>query len=152
MSMPRGHKTDRSFEAHIQNVWMEPNTGCWLWPGGVRNSRLGYGVTKRNGKRVLAHRVSYEIHKGPIPEGLEVRHICDVPLCVNPEHLLVGTHKQNMEDMGRRKRNTSVRKLTSEQVEIIRSSALSHRALAERFGVSHRNIGAVKSGQTWKEI
>lgn len=77
--------------------------GCWLWTG-RKTTRSGYGCFRRNGKTIPAHRVSYELFVGPIPPGLEVRHICDNPPCVNPDHLSPGTHKENMEDMAARGR------------------------------------------------
>lgn len=77
--------------------------GCWIWTS--RRDRKGYGrIGKSQGSRdstrmVFAHRWSYEIHKGEIPDGLFVLHSCDNPPCVNPDHLRVGTHQDNMRDM-----------------------------------------------------
>lgn len=79
----------------------EPNSGCWLWIANA--NRTGYGCLS-DSKQRLAHRISWEIHRGPIPEGLYVLHKCDVPICVNPEHLFLGTHQDNMDDMVRKGR------------------------------------------------
>jgi len=74
----------------------EPNTGCWLWIGSLGGP--GYGTIGIGTRRVSAHRASYEEHVGPIPVGAVVRHRCHTKACVNPEHLLVGTHSENISD------------------------------------------------------
>lgn len=71
-------------------------TGCWEWQGARTNG--GYGRLKYKNQAWMAHRFSYVLHKGPIPEGLVIMHKCDNPCCINPEHLMAGTQKQNMED------------------------------------------------------
>lgn len=80
-------------------------SGCWIWIGEIRKD--GYGEILAYKTRVTAHRFSYSFYKGEIPEGLCVCHTCDNPLCVNPEHLWLGTVKENMEDRNKKGRTAS---------------------------------------------
>lgn len=86
----------------IKNSMPEPNSGCWLWIGGG-TGECGYGLLNN---RIFkqAHRASYAIFKGEIPEGMCVCHKCDTPACINPDHLFIGTHLDNMRDMFRKGR------------------------------------------------
>ena len=78
------------FEAKVS---IEPNTGCWLWAASV--NRHGYGCIKEKGSVLRAHRVSWLLHVGPVPEGLELDHLCRVRCCVNPSHLRAVTSREN---------------------------------------------------------
>lgn len=79
-----------------ENTNTECENGCWEWAG--LTDRDGYGRMKRNSKSTLAHRLSYELYKGVIPDDKMVCHTCDNPRCVNPEHLYIGDAKTNRQD------------------------------------------------------
>jgi len=132
--------------------------GCWLWTGGT--NKAGYGRISVSGRLVVAHRVSYELHVGEVPDQLCVLHRCDVPSCVNPEHLFLGTHTDNMRDMVSKGRNVARRgeensqaKLTKSRVLLLRekyaSGSSNISALAREFGVSRRAIRFAIKGETW---
>jgi hypothetical protein len=78
-----------------------PEAGCWLWVG---TTTRGYGRIRAFGSTQRAHRVSWLIHRGPIPSGIGVCHRCDTPSCVNPDHLFLGDQRDNLRDMVRKGR------------------------------------------------
>jgi hypothetical protein len=89
-------------ERFFGKISPEPNSGCWLWVGAYKGK--GYGHMGHDGANIAAHRLSYEIHHGPIPNGMLVCHRCDTPECVNPDHLWLGTHQDNLLDASQKKR------------------------------------------------
>lgn len=147
----------------IARFWSKVKTGgldqCWIWQGSKRGQ---YGGLMFRGKRDGAHRVSYLINCGEIPEGIDVLHRCDNPLCVNPAHLFLGTHADNMHDMkmkGRAKAPRGERanagKLTAAEVLQIRELlkiGLTHREIAACFGVSQVAVTNIHTGATWKHL
>lgn len=92
--MPRYQSIRERFDSKTQ----QQSNGCVLWTG-ANDGRRGYGKFALNGVSVRAHRLAWEWANGPIPDGLHVCHSCDNPSCVNVEHLWLGTHAQNMDDM-----------------------------------------------------
>jgi hypothetical protein len=156
----RGLTAEERFLAKV-----EKSDDCWIWTASHKGND-GYGAfwdgTNRAPRRphiVYAHRWAYEHWVGEIPEGLEVCHSCDTPLCVKPDHLFAGTHSENMADSaakGRQGVNAGSRngraRLTREQVAEIREAVGESRsALARRFGVSTATISKIVLGRTWVE-
>jgi hypothetical protein len=133
-----------------------PN-GCLLWTGAVNN--WGYGRFLYQGKARFAHRVAWALTHGPIPDGLHVCHSCDRPLCVNPEHLFLGTDLDNTRDMFAKGRNHSRAgtsngnaKLTESDVRTIRGSPLGHSELGRVYGVSPQTIFSIRRRKLWRHL
>lgn len=138
----------------LRYVHPEAISGCWLWHGTVVNG--GYGHVSVAGKKTLAHRAMYEATREPIPEGMLVRHRCDVPACVNPDHLVLGSQADNMRDARARGRlRSSATKLTEASVREIRSryaAGESQRALARAFGITKQGIQKIVHRRNWKDV
>jgi HNH endonuclease len=130
-------------------------TPCWLWTGSTSG---GYGAVRWEGKSTYSHRVSWLITKGEIPPLLYVLHKCDIRVCVNPDHLFLGTGFDNVQDAiakGRRcgpRERLFRRVLTNTQVLEIRASAETNRALAERYDVGTQTISDVRNFRRWKNV
>lgn len=152
----------------LERFWERVSPGlpgggaCWEWCGA--RTAAGYGLISeggREGKQVYAHRLSFEIHMGPIPDGLHVCHHCDNPGCVNPMHLFVGTPAVNAQDKVRKGRHPrgerhAHAKLDSADVAMIReryaAGGVSQCMLALEYGVSRGCIEHVIQRSTWAEV
>ena len=138
--------------AILENYIPEPNTGCWLWLRGVNSD--GYPLVRIDGQSYRVARLVYEIFKRPIPPNMHVCHRCDVRLCINPDHLFLGTDKDNYDDMVAKGRTTkfdyAFAKLSPNDVaDIRRLREEGHRvtAIAKQYGVSHSYISMATRGQ-----
>lgn len=133
---------------------------CWIWTGA--KNRKGYGQISIKNKIKAAHRVSYEVHKGEITCGMIVCHNCDIPSCINPDHLFIGTVKDNTQDMLIKKRNRPIigssngnSKLKNADIVEIKhmiSSKVKLVEIAKKFNVTPENIAEIRNGKTWGHI
>ena len=152
----------KTIEERLEEKYTVNPSGCWEWS--ANKTHNGYGQIHFNGAQRRAHRVMYELKNGSIPDGLVVCHKCDNPGCVNPEHLFLGTQKENMLDAYKKGRfpvafNQSGEAnhraiLSREDVLVIRSQKglVSRSALAKEYGVSKSNIQAIHEGRSWKDM
>ncbi len=137
---------------------------CWFWNGYI--DEIGYGRFGKYEGENKAHRVSWKLHKGDIPDGMKVLHKCDIRNCVNPDHLFLGTQKENVRDMFSKGRHHSSRagkgeknhmsKLTSEKViqmrNIYSKGGISFENLSKQFNISAMTAYRAVSKQSWSHI
>lgn len=153
---------DRSYRLRTpeERFWDKVNKtdSCWLWTGCTLS--FGHGYMHNKPLNVLAHRFSWEIHNGPIPEDLQVLHACDVPQCVNPDHLFLGTQADNIQDAINKGRHAigerNGRHLLTEQQVIkildMYDAGKTKVFIAEQFGVTRGAIDCITRNVNWKHI
>lgn len=142
----------------------EQQGDCLVWTGSRLTKRGGYGQINVAGRVLYAHRLAYELFNGPIPPGLLVRHTCDNPPCVLPQHLILGTYKENSADAVARNRgmgkhnatgtaNPAARLIDAQVVDIL---SLKGKQAAESVGAQYHVSGAmirrIWKGQAWKHL
>lgn len=150
--------TEKQFKA----FWAKVNVseGCWEWEAALYSN--GYGHFVINGKDHLAHKVSFQLAGGIIPEGLLLRHSCDNRKCVRPDHLIPGAQSNNIQDCIERGRlspgklygeENAASVLTAAQVKeikvLLNSKLYTQTAIAKKFGVSISVVNRIKLGKTW---
>lgn len=155
-----------------KRFWSKVNKtdDCWLWTAAVSNPKIpeqidesrAYGIFWDGKRLVSAHRFMYELKRRTLRPGEIVMHLCDVPRCVNPEHLQAGSQSDNLRqavERGRHRTNPcygsrhSGSKLTEKKVECIKQMAadgLTHRVIAKHFGVAYSLITRIVSGKIWR--
>lgn len=145
--------TELSFLSRIDR---RDEDGCWIWSG-CKNQH-GYGLISFNNRQLSAHRLSYQLFIGEIPKGMYILHKCDNPSCVNPNHLFLGTQKDNMQDMVNKGRSgvgqkRGCPKLTWDQVRTIRGESKTgklYKIIAEEYGVDPSLISQIMLNKIWK--
>lgn len=135
-------------------------SGCWIWIGDQNDD--GYGrFYLGNKKRKLAHRHIYELNFGEIPDGMCVCHTCDCPSCVNPAHLWLGTHADNMKDRNHKKRSNGgrncgekspVSKLNDDLVREIFFFNGSVSEASEKFNIAKSHVSRIRNGLSWRTV
>lgn len=144
----------RTVERFWAKVDRRDASGCWEWQAARRNGYGSFSLGGRAGTMVSAHRFSWELSNGQIPTGKVVRHKCDNPPCVNPSHLVIGSHGENMRDMAERERSSKT-VLTADEVRNIRAlgaAGTSQSAIAGSFGVTKGTVGHILRGDTWRHV
>lgn len=158
-------RASQRFQAKV-----EKSDGCWIWQGARAGGSLKYGIIAFHRKTVNAHRLSWILAFGEIPKGMMVLHRCDVPLCVNPEHLFLGTAMDNIRDMIAKGRNAlgaalkhpsqvgegnHQAKLSEETVRRIKERGLlgaTPSQIFTEFGIPKANAWAILRGKSWKHV
>jgi len=151
----KGKKT--KFIKRFRESYDKNDSGCWIWNRGKFSD--GYGQFWLDGTNVRAHRFSYSHFVGSIPKNMQVLHKCDVRACVNPEHLFIGSHKDNMRDMVKKDRaahgeSHHKSKLTDSDVKLIRKNygkkGVTYRSIGKKYGVSKTAIRDIIIGKNRK--
>jgi len=160
-------RDNNNLKLHIEDKVFYSPDGCWYWTGSVYTN--GYGriraLRSKEGKRRLVHRVYYELVIGPIPNGLFICHRCDNRLCINPDHLFLGTAGDNVRDCVAKGRLTQYDKrgerhpqavLTNKMVVAIRAKYIAggvlQRQLAKEYGVKQGQISRVIRKEGWPHV
>lgn len=158
--MPKGvfeHKPfspERAFLSGEKRFWrnVQKTDSCWIWTGSFGSH--GYGSMHFMGKGERAHRISWIVKNGTIPDGLHVLHRCDNRKCVNPDHLFLGTNSDNVADRTAKRRHHNI-KLSDEQVSEIRrrvESGEKQRDVAKDYPVSYKQISKICLKQRWTYV
>lgn len=145
--------------ARLFKKTLKQDDGCWLWTGSRSSWDGRYGRVSVKGKNVAAHRLAFWIENGYMPTN--VLHKCDVPLCINPEHLFAGDHASNMKDKakkGRAPRGEQTHSARLNEANIIKiremysTGTYTQKQIADIFGVCGSHVSRIVNGKKWKHI
>lgn len=141
-------RADYVFSRAITMPW----SGCWIWALSVSSNGYGNAYDPETERVMTAHRLSYLASIGEVPDGMFVCHRCNTKLCVNPDHLYVGTHRENMDDVARGRYHPN-RKLSDGVVRHIRDLiqiGVARRQIARTLNLSPRTIALIRDGKTYR--
>ena len=138
-------------------TWKILDNGCWKCTSHINVIRGGYLLFMRNKTKIILHRYIYEFFNGKIPKYKIVRHKCDNPWCINPNHLILGTQKENMQDMVDRGRSlygerNLKSKLDSNQAKEIYLLNLGYKEIAKKYNISKSSVNDIKNRRHWKRV
>ena len=139
-------------EERFRTRYRQDEKGCWIWTGAVGGSRDPRPQIRVNWKCYYAARYSWELHRGPIPKGLLVCHTCDESLCVNPEHLFLGTQKENMRDASRKGRLNGKKAINEKivtAVQQLRRQGKTQREISQQLSLPISTVGHLCIGTRW---
>ena len=154
-------------ERSLERFWSKVDRGapdeCWMWKGTIAlpnkcGQRYGsFGISDGKPVNYRAHRFAWMLYNGRIPEGMVIMHSCDVPLCVNPAHLKLGTQAENVADRDSKGRTAKgekqgASKLTETQARFIKRSSKPTQVLANRFGIHYTTVMKIKQGINWAHV
>lgn len=150
--MPKTNKSRK--ELFEEKFIPEPNSGCWLWEGSLNSS--GYGSFCIGEKETsLAHRFSYQTYRGEIPDDKCVLHRCDNRICVNPDHLWIGTNLDNVLDREAKGRGATIGErnpnsiITENAARHIKAGVLSREQYAKKYGIHETTVRHIQQGRRW---
>lgn len=163
LTAPRGKRRPNNLTPEQSAIWLlrnstHTNDGCLESP--LVSNKRGYTQIRIGPVKIAAHRFIYEAVHGPIPDGLLVRHTCDNPACIHPQHLITGTHQDNMQDAVDRRRTTfgersGRSKLSEQKVHEIKqrlNSGEKPKPIAEDYPVTSANISHINTGRCWRHL
>lgn len=146
---------------------IDKKNGCWEWKGDLHPNGYAYTTNYETNKKEHVHRVSYRIFKGEIPEGLYVCHRCDNKKCIAPDHLFVGTAKDNMQDAkqkgrlehiklmqpkGEKNASSKLKEIEVREIKKLISEGVKRSTISRKFNVSWTVIDSIKRNKTWRHV
>lgn len=142
-----GYMKKTLIDRFMEKVIPEPNSGCWLWD--ANTDRDGYGHFKVNGIQHRAHRVSFKVFCEEIPDGMLVCHKCDVRLCVNPNHMFLGTDKDNAQDKIKKNRfGKKSNHISDAMKESIKKETIKAMDIAKKYNIGIRTVRRIRNSSS----
>lgn len=159
------YRKERGFEERLESLRVrffmnvEKTDSCWVWKKAYKD-KYGRGYIPFNNGTLLASRASYMVHYGEIPRGMCVCHKCDNYGCVNPDHLFLGTHRENADDREMKKRGAKGERIANSkltrqkvlEIRVLKESGMTQQKIATQFNVSQSAVGRILTGKTWRHI